>query len=154
VLPKDEEGAARQPLELDVLLTASMSDKEAGGRRPVKETFSAGEQDCTRTLLVRPPIATTICSHSFMGGANGLGSLPRMYSKSMWKRWPCQPASPSLLNEQLPRHRLTVARGHGLHTYALHTTQALAREPLCTCVVSIKLSKCLSPIPNRYDTTQ
>ncbi len=45
---------------------------------------------CARdTLLVRPPIATTICSHSFIGGAKGFGSLPRMYSKSMWNRWPC-----------------------------------------------------------------
>ena len=30
----------------------------------------------------------TICSERRIGGAKGLGSLPRMYSKSMWKRRP------------------------------------------------------------------
>ena len=71
VLPKNEEGAAGKPLEFDVLLcTEVRCEKIMVLVRPA-------------TLLVRPPMATTICSHNFIGGANGFGSLPRMYSKSM-----------------------------------------------------------------------
>eukprot|EP00966_Prymnesium_polylepis_P263122 6077578-Prymnesium_polylepis.1 len=35
-----------------------------------------------------PPMASTISLQSFMGGGKGLGSRPRMYPKSMWKRAP------------------------------------------------------------------
>lgn len=42
----------------------------------------------TLLYLSAPPIASTISLHSFMGGGNGLGSLPRIKPKSTWKRRP------------------------------------------------------------------
>ena len=46
-----------------------------------------------RAFFYEVALYGTICSDRRMGGAKGLGSVPKMYSKSMWNRHlhtPCQ----------------------------------------------------------------
>lgn len=61
------------------------------------------------TNLSAPPMASTISLQSFIGGGNGLGSLPSIKPKSTWKR------RPSSLRRRLSRCLHNKILIHSIH---------------------------------------